>query len=149
MPAADVRFAYAVRPRRQTSDVFDYTNAVTDDAAGVYVPPVFVRTDVLDGVLEPDLPPGFPGTHLVYRRTADGQPLSWDRGPASRRGEWWIVTTVVTAGAAFDATYPADNTRVLDPNDYVNAGDAWDYFDVTRWAIDGAMIPGRMKGVGS
>lgn len=153
----DGRFAYAVRRRPVIEPI--YSDEVIDDDLGIYPTPTVIGSHQVGW--EPDLPPGFPGTHLVYTHMADGTPLVRTGGPPTRRGQWYVVATVETAGALFDtATYPADHPRItetiVDPfgpdgpaSDYVDAGDAWDFFDVTPWAIDGAKIPGRMKGVGT
>ena len=153
----DGRFAYAVRRRPTIAPV--YSDEEIDDDLGIYPTPTLLGYQQVGW--EPDVPPGFPGTHLVYTQLADGTPLVWTKGPSHRRGQWLVVVTVVGAGALFDAaTYPADHPRIteviVDPfgpagpsTDYVDAGDGWDFFDVTPWAIDGAKIPGKMKGVGT
>ena len=153
----DGRWAYAVRRRPVMQDI--YEDVVIDDDLGIY-PPADVIGSVQVG-WEPDVPPGFPGSMLVYDRTADGVSFVWTRGPSTRRGQWLVVLTVESAGALFDvATYPADHPRIIQPvtdpfgpegpaADYVSAGDPWDFFDVTPWALDGAKLPGRIKGVGA
>ena len=152
----DGRWAYAVRRRPNMEPVF--SSVEIDDDLGVYPPRELLGVQQVGW--EPDLPPGFPGSRLVYTQAVDGTPLVWTTGPPTQRGQWLIVATVVVAGSTFTATYPADNSRITetiqDPfgpegprTDYVDVGDDWDFFDVTEWAFTGADFPGKLKGVGT
>ena len=153
----DGRYAYAVRRRPVMQDI--YEDVVIDDDLGIY--PIAAVIGSVQVGWEPDVPPGFPGSALVYDRTAEGVLFVRTTGPSRRRGQWLVVLTVEAAGASFDtATYPADHPRITQPvadpfgpqgpsTDYVSAGDPWDFFDVTSWAINGASLPGRIKGIGS
>jgi hypothetical protein len=153
----DGRYAYAVRRRPVMQAIM--SEDLSDDDLGIYPERTILGYEQVGW--EPDVPAGFPGTKLVFERLNDGTPLVWDRGASNRRGQWMIVVTIEAAGALLaSATYPADSPRITgviaDPFgvegpslDYVSAGDPWDFFDVTPWALDGAKLPGRLKGVGT